>query len=148
MVGKGNLAGKSGRKQPGFWESLPVDPVPGIKTAMHEVMHGHPLSREQVVDGMNRLAHLAGLTERVSLAALDKWLAPNSLAHYPRWRALNWFCQVTGSNRPLEVYVMAFPGVRLASEEDWELLMWAKSEKAVREAKKEAKRRAMRAGVE
>lgn len=124
-----------------------IDPLPGLVAAMNESLKASGLSREQLVDDMNRLAHLCGSKRRVSPAMLDKWLAGTE-GYVIYLDALAWLCQALGDNRPLAVYARAFPGARVVSEERFRVLEWAEAEIAAREAKKRAKKRAQEVGIE
>jgi hypothetical protein len=131
-----------------LWESLVVNPLPAVKVALHEAAKASRLSREQLTDDMNRLAHLAGMKLKVGHAMLEKWLNPGAEDYPPNVAALYLFCQATGDNSPLEVYVRAFPGTHLVDEADYQLLLWAKAEKTARQAKRQARQLAPKAGVE
>jgi hypothetical protein len=148
MVVNGKVQGNFGPgKQRRLWAELVINPLPGLVAAMNAALEGSGLSREQLVDDMNRLAHLAGSRRRVSKAMLDKWLAgtPGYVLYLD---ALPFFCQALGDNRPLEVYARVFPGARVISEERYRVLEWAEAEIAAREAKKRAKKRAQEVGLE
>lgn len=143
------MTGKAGsQKQRRLWEDLVVNPLPAVKLALHEAASGSPLSREELVDDMNRLAHLAGMRLRVSKAMLDKWLNPGTEDYPPNVAAMYLFCQASGDNRPLAVFVRAFPGAHLVDEAEYQLLMWAKAERTVRQAKRQARQLAPKAGVD
>jgi len=143
------MSGKAGsQKQRRLWEDLVVNPLPAVKLDMHEAVKGSPLSREQLVEDMNRLAHLAGMKFRVSKAMFDKWLNPAAEDYPPNVAALYLFCQAAGDNRPLAVYVRAFPGAHLVDEAEYQLLQWAKAERQARQAKRQARQLAPKAGVE
>jgi hypothetical protein len=58
------------------------------------------------------------------------------------------FCQAAGDNGPLLVFVAAFPGVKAVTDEEFELLKWAKVERTARQARKNARQLAPRVGVE
>jgi hypothetical protein len=148
MAVNDKVKGSSGPgKQARLWDHLAVNPLPGVVLAMNEALEASGLSREQLVDAMNGLAHLAGSKRRVGKAMMDKWLAgtPGYVIYLD---ALAWFCQAVGDNRPLEVYARAFPGARVVSEERHRVLEWAEAEITAREAKKTAKKRARDVGIE
>lgn len=114
-------------------DNLIVDPGPHLKAAMNEAIRSCSLSREQIVEDMNRRAQICGTTcngnsQKVTPSILDKWLAPGAHAYHIPLRMLPLFCQAVGSTLPLEVYAKAFGGVRVVSEEDYRLLEWARAE--------------------
>ena len=116
--------------------------------AMNEAMKGSSLSREQVADEMNRRARLAGMRFRSGKAMLDKWLNLAAENYPPPLLGRYLFCLALGDNRPLEAYVLAFPEVRLVSQEDAELLAWAKTEKASLQTRRQARHLALKVGME
>lgn len=132
---------------------LIVDPGPHLKAAMNEAVKSCSLSREQIVDDMNRRAQICGITcngnaQKVTEAILDKWLAPGAIGYHIPIRLLHIFCQATGSNYPLEIYAKAFGGARVISEEEYRLLEWAKAEMEYRQAAKRKKKIAQEVGIE
>ncbi len=141
------------QKQRNLWEFTPVDPGPAVKMAMREVVRGSSLSREQIVDEMNRLATAAGITcngrsQQVTPALLDKWLAPAAQQHIIPLRLLPIFCRAAGSNLPLQALAAACAGVRVIGEDDYLILEWARAEIAGKRARKLARRLAQEVGIE
>jgi hypothetical protein len=120
------------------------DPIPVLKSAMNEAIRASSLSRDQIVDEMNRLMRAQGWTtngraQGVTPALLDKWVAP-SAGHVIPLRLLPIFCRVVGSNLPLEAYAKSFMGARVIDLQDEKLLLWARSEVELRRAKKRARK--------
>ena len=139
-------------KQRGLWDQIVPNPGPIIKAAMNEALRGASMSREQIVDEMNRLACLAGITcggrgQKVTTSILDKWVAPGSDKHFIPLRMLPIFCRAVGSNLPLEAYSVCFSNARIISEEDATVLDWAKTEIVARKTRKAAKRLAREVGA-
>lgn len=140
------------QKQRNLWEVTPVDPGPAVKMAMREAVMDSSLSREQIVDEMNRLATAAGITcngrsQQVTPALLDKWLAP-SAQHIIPLRLLPIFCRAAESNLPLQALAVACAGVRVIGEDDYLILEWARAEIAGKRARKLARRLAQEVGIE
>ncbi len=136
-----------------LWDKPNLDPLARLKAAMREALKGCPLSREQVVDEMNRLAGLEGIPgsgnsrQPVTPALLDKWVSPASAGHIVPLRLLPVFCQVVGSTLP--VAALAAPlGASLVSGEDLSLLEWARTERKRKEYARRARRLAQEAGIE
>jgi len=147
----GKVNGKNGQgsRQRRLWENLAVDPAPPLKAAIGEVIKGCALSRDEIVDDMNKLALLCGMSRRATAAMLDKWTAAGAEDHVISLQMLRLFCQATGDNLALEVYAKTFPGVKgLKTEEDERLLEWAKTEIACRNLKKKSRRLAVEVGAE
>jgi len=131
---------------------LIVDPSQALMAAMREVIRNSPLSRLQIAERMNELAKSAGISGgdnglKVSATRIDAWVAKSKASNQIPLKMLPLFCKAAGSNVPLEVYVQAFAGVRLISEEQHQKLLWAEKEIQMRRAKKEAKKLAQMVGI-
>jgi hypothetical protein len=149
---RGQKSGHEGT-QLGLWDQLVIDPGPALKAAMNEAIKGCSLSREEIVEEMNRLAGMAGIStngksQKVTPSLLDKWVAPGAVAYMIPIRLLHIFCRVVGSNLPLEVYSACFPRVKVIGEDDYKLLQWARKEVESRKARREARRMAHEVGIE
>ena len=99
------------------------------------------MSRDEIVDEINRLGAIAGITcggrsQKVTLAVLDKWVAPGAKAHQIPLRMLPLFCRAVDSNYPLEVYSAYFKSARVISEERHKVLGWAEKHIENRKSKK------------
>ncbi|HOV88243.1 MAG TPA: hypothetical protein PLM79_17945 [Syntrophobacteraceae bacterium] len=134
-------------------DMLVVDPGPHLKAAMSEAIKESDLSREQIVDEMNRLAKICGIacngkSRQVTAALLDKWVAPGATAYQIPLRLLPLFCRAVGSNLPLEVYASAFIDVRLVSMDEYRMLEWAKAEIEFRLARRKSRKIAQEVGIE
>jgi hypothetical protein len=139
--------------QMNLWDQLAMNAGPVIKAAMSEAIKRSSMSREEIVDEMNRIALAAGITcngrcQKVSGAVLDKWVAPGAAAHQIPLRLLPVFCSAVRSNLPLEAYSRCFAGAKVVSEEDYRILEWARLEIASRQSKKRARRLAQEVGIE
>ncbi len=134
-------------------DHLLADAGPAIKDAMFRAIKECPLSRDQIVDAMNDLAARCGVTcngstQKVSLAILDKWVAPGSFKHNIPLRMLPIFCRVVGSNLPLETYAEAFVGAKVIAAEDHKVLEWGKAEIECRKARKRQRQISIELGIE
>lgn len=130
-----------------------VDPGPAIKLAMSEVIKESSLSREQIVDDMNHLASVCGITcngnsQKVTTAILDKWVAPGAFHHNIPLRMLPIFCRATRSNLPLEAYAKAFINAKVIRAEDYKVLEWGKAEIECRKARKRQRQIQAELGIE
>lgn len=129
------------------------DPGPSLKEAMSEAISRCSLSREQIVDDMNRLAAVCGITcngnsQKVTIDILNKWVAAGSFTHNIPIRLLPIFCRAVGSNLPLEVYATAFIGARVIPAEEYKILEWGKAEIECRKARKIQRRISAELGIE
>jgi hypothetical protein len=138
-------------EQLNLFRDVQLDPAAAIKLALREALKNCPLSREQVVDEMNRLADGAGFSvppSKTTLAVLDKWAAAGANAHLIPLKLVPIFCRATGSTLPLAALSAFTPGARIISADDYALLEWAKLERTSRQVRKQARRLAADAGVE
>lgn len=127
-----------------------LNPVPRLKAAMREALKKCRLSREQVVEEMNRLASLEGLTtggrsQKVTVPLLDKWVA-ESAEHVIPLKFLPIFCEAVGDYGALSVLAGCL-GLALIGEEERKLLEWAKLEVERRKALKRARKLAEELGL-
>ena len=123
------------------------DLIAALKTAISATLSASKWSREQVVERMNNLIERAGGRRPLTLESINKWAAPGQ-PNYPSLALLTYFCAATDSNLALEAYARAFSGCRLISEEDYALLVWARSQRDLRLLKKHERNAARAAGVE
>ena len=144
---------KIGRfKQLGLWDFLVSDPGPSLKAAMNEAIKGCSLSREQIVDDMNSLALTAGITcngrsQKVTIALLEKWVAPGAKTYFIPLRLLPVFCRVIGSNLPMQVFASFFENIQIVSTQDFKKLEWAEAEINARNHRKQASKLAQEVGL-
>ena len=129
-----------------------MNPVPRLKAAMREALKGCGLSREQVVDRMNELASLEGLTtggrsKKVTLPLLDKWVAEGAPEHVIPLKFLPVFCEAVGSFAPLQVLAGCL-GLTIIGPEEAKLLEWARLEVERRRLRKRARQLAQEVGIE
>lgn len=99
--------------------------VPSIKACMQRSLAAAvpPLSREQLVDRMNAIAKQSGIKITVgrsrvlTLAVLEKWLAPNDTDDVPPLAALQVFMLALGNHDTLRM-LAEFNGCKLITEEE------------------------------
>jgi hypothetical protein len=125
-----------------------LDLVAALKSAINQALHESSLSREQVVDEINRLGERAGIINKkpISLALLDKWAAPSAIAYVPPVRFIPIICQATNSIHPIRAIASAC-GAHLINDVDRLILDWGRSELAAREARRRAKKLAAEVGA-
>lgn len=139
-------------KQQGLWENILADPGPALKSAMNESIKACSLSREQIIDEMNRLSTAAGITcngrsQKVTTSVLNKWCAPAAKSYHIPLRLLPVFCRVVGDNLPLKVYSTFFQEAQVISKEALKKLQWAEVEIEARKNRKQASRLAQEVGL-
>jgi len=84
-----------------------LNPVGDLKREMGLAAKKSGLSRQEICDRMNILIQVEGLRTKgkdglVTLAMLDKWLAPEALESIIPLKLLPVFCRVVGSLAPLQ----------------------------------------------
>jgi|GEM_PF-620813 len=144
------MAANPSESGPGPERQLPLfggeslNPVPALKRALNLAVRESGLSRAQVADRLNEVLALEGLRTRgregaVSLALLEKWLAPADTAAVMPAKFLPAFCRVTGSLLPL--MALARPlGAAVIGPEDQVLLEIARTMMAERQAARRRRR--------
>jgi hypothetical protein len=117
-----------------------------LKLAMKAAIRESKFSREQIVDRINSLAEIAGVratggrSRAVTIAVLEKWLAPDSVEYQIPIRFLPLLCRAVESNLPLIIFSTAFSGVKIISDEDSKILDWAQAALELTRAKRRAKK--------
>ena len=152
MFNNKNIEDSTNYKQRKLWEIIVTDPGSAIKASMNEAIKRCSLSREQIVDEMNSLSYMAGITcngrsQKISSSLLDKWVAPSATTYFIPIRLLPIFCRVVGSNLPLQAIATFFENVRVISLEDFRKLEWATAEIKARSHRKKASKLAQEVGI-
>lgn len=115
------------------------------KEALAKAAKNSGLSREEIVEQMNRIADMFGIAltrgkdSRLSLDVLDKWLNTSDLTRSMPVRALPIFCKVVNNPEPLQEIVRPL-GLQIINDSERRLLEWAKAYKQARRAQKTMKR--------
>lgn len=116
-----------------------VDIVPRLKAAMVHGLAESRLSREQVVERMNRLLAEAGVNVAITKASLDKWVSLSSPGHLIPLRLLPAFCQVVETTAPLAV--LAAPlGAVIAGPREQRLMELGRAQLLAKQARKTRQR--------
>lgn len=134
---------KGSDRQYGLFDMNSLNPVPELKRAMNVAARKCGLSREEIVERLNELAALEGLRTRgkdgkLTLAVLDKWLAPES----DQVIGLKWlpgYCKVVGSLSPVAALVKPL-GSAVINGADRILLEAAKIQLQEKAARKKSRR--------
>ena len=102
--------------------------IPAVKSAMQRaISETRPvLSREQVLDRMNRIAGNAGVkltmgnARKLALPTLEKWLNPGDREHLPPILALHVFCLAVGNLAPF-AFLLGLHGCGVMAPNDRKL---------------------------
>lgn len=121
--------------------------MPSLKSCMQRSLAAAvpPLSREQLVDRMNAIAKQYGLKITVgrgrvlTLAVLEKWLAPNDMEDMPPIAAFQVFMLALGNFEPLRM-LAEFNGCKLVTEEELPYFEYGKAKFEARERSRQLKR--------
>jgi len=121
-----------------FDGSASLDPTYEVKRQIRLALRDSDLSRDQVVDAMNDLAVVDGVTKRVSKATIDSWTKDSDRDRQPSLMWLNYFCETV---RTLAPYIAAIRplGARVIGPDEVKLLNWAEAEQKKRQAVKRAR---------
>lgn len=110
-----------------------------VKAAMREAIRRCDLSRQEIVDEMNRIAQVEGMGgargSKITLANLDAWVAETKPNLIPV-DLMTLFCVSVKSSKPIEV--MAAPCVDF--QKKMKLVAYAEAEIASKEAARKKRR--------
>ncbi|MEN8134289.1 MAG: hypothetical protein ABFS18_01965 [Thermodesulfobacteriota bacterium] len=121
-----------------------------IKAAMNEAVKKSGLSRDQVLDRINELALrfgvrlVGGSGKALTMDTLAKWLNVEEESRVPSFNGLAVFCAAIECNEPLAVMARLLGG-KLISDQDVNLLDWARAYHKAKNLKKEM--RELEAGI-
>ncbi|EGJ49014.1 hypothetical protein [Desulfocurvibacter africanus] len=131
--------------QHSLWEYAPrYDVVSALKDAMRHAVEHSELSRDQVVDAMNSIAAKRGArlsngnAQALTRAVLDKWLDPADGQRLIPVRALDIFCEATGSIAPLDAIAQAL-GARVVGPADIKKIEYFDTHMALERSRKTAR---------
>jgi hypothetical protein len=131
------------------------DPGPKVKAAMRdadkEAQAKYSMSRENIIDDMNRISEEVGITcngnaKKVTLAIYNKWLSSSEKHHIPL-RLLPVFCRATRNVSPLHVYAEFFGNFSVIDSSEIKKLKWAEVEIQRRQLSKKARKLAEEVGL-
>lgn len=126
-----------------LFDGQSLNPVPRVKEAMRRAIKQSGLSRDQVVDSMNALNRVEGLStngraKQISLDMLEKWLS-DSADHLLPWKLFPVFCRVVNSINPIKA-LCAPLNAEVIDKTEAPLLRWARFEMEKRQIKKQQRR--------
>ena len=121
-----------------LFNSQSLNPVYEIKRALRVALSKTHLSRDQVVDEMNRIAVMEGMRKSVSKASLDNWTKDSDPDRLPSLPWLTIFCRVLYDPSPIAAMLRPL-GYNLIDERGRAILNWAESELSKKIAAKRAK---------
>lgn len=121
--------------------------MPSLKSCMQRSLAAAvpPLSREQLVDRMNAIARQSGVKITVgrgrvlTLAVLEKWLAPNDTEDMPPMAAFQVFMLALGNFEPLRM-LAEFNGCKLITEDEIQYYEYGKAKFEAKERARQLKR--------
>ncbi len=130
---------KARPKQLDLFHSLSLDPTYPVKRALRVALsNAKHLSRDQVVDKMNKLASREGKRKKVSKATLDNWTKNSDPDRIPSLFWMTVFCKVVGDVSPIACMLRPLD-CDVVDESGKKYLRWAKAEMTKRKAAKRAK---------
>ncbi|MFC1867675.1 hypothetical protein ACFL0H_06030 [Thermodesulfobacteriota bacterium] len=115
-----------------------LNPTYEIKRALRLSLSKTHLSRDQVVDAMNKVASSEGMRKNISKATLDNWTKDSDPDRLPSLPWLTIFCCVLNDADPVATIIRTL-GYDLIDERRKALLVWAEAELNRKKAIKRAK---------
>ena len=110
-----------------LFKSTSLNPTHEIKRCLRLALSGSALSRDQIVDLVNRLAVREGLRKSVSKSVLDSWVKDSDQSRLPSPAWLTLLCKVL--NDPSPIAAMLRPlGFYTIDDRGKALLTWAEAE--------------------
>ena len=109
-----------------------------IKRNMRLAVSKSHLSREEIVDQMNKVAVQEGMQTTISKATLDNWLKDSDPRRMPMPAWLTIFCYVLHNTGPIAAMLNPLGCIVLGGETQ-KLLAWAEAEIGRRRASKKAR---------
>lgn len=116
-----------------------------VKEALRASIEKSGLSREEVVNRMNRLAQRFGVvlsngkSNCLTGDAFEKWLSLDDALHNMPVRAIPIFCKAVNDPSVLEEIINPL-GYQIIGDDDRKLLAWAKAYQQARRAKQTMKK--------
>jgi hypothetical protein len=108
------------------------------KRAMRLAVLKSHLSREEIVDQINKVAVQEGMRTTISKATLDNWLKDSDQGRMPSPAWLTIFCYVLQDARPIGAMLNPLGYIALGGDTQ-KLLAWAEAEIGRRKASKKAR---------
>ena len=121
-----------------LFHSNSLDPTYEIKRSLRLALSKTSLSRDQVVDEMNKIAVREGMRKKVSKASLDNWTKDSDPDRLPSLPWLTIFCRVVDDVSAITCLLKPL-NCNVVNEKGKKLLHWAEAEMAKRKAAKRAK---------
>jgi len=121
-----------------LFHTLSLNPTYEIKRQIRLAINNCGMSRDQIVDEMNKIASAEGMRRTVSKAALDNWAKDSDPFRMPTVPWLTIFCHVVGSTAPFDAAVNPL-GNQVIDYDDVKKLEWARAEIIKRRATKKAR---------
>ena len=115
-----------------------LNPTYEIKRQIRLASSGCNLSRDEIVDRMNKIAVQEGMRKTISKPTLDNWTKDSDPDRLPSLYWFTIFCRVVGTVAPIEAMLRPL-GCGVMDQEDQRLLAWAKAEMEKRKATKRAR---------
>lgn len=121
-----------------LFSSQSINPTYEIKRQIRLVLSECNMSRDEIVDRMNKIAVQEGMRKTISKATLDSWTKDSEPDRLPSLPWLTIFCQAAETIAPIEAMIRPL-GCGVLDNDDQRLLAWAKAEMEKRKAVKRAR---------
>ena len=104
-------------RQLDLFQSYSLNPTYEIKRQIRLAISLSGLSRDEIVDRMNRIAVQEGMRKTISKPTLDSWTKDSDPDRLPSLPWLTILCQVTGALGPIQAIVKPLGG-RIINQND------------------------------
>lgn len=121
-----------------LFSSISLNPTYEIKRQMRIAMANSRLSRDEIVDAINKISVKEGMRQAISKSSLDNWTKDSAPDRLPSLPWLTIFCKVLGTVAPIAAMIRPIGGA-IIDETDLRLLVWARAERDKKRATKKAR---------
>ena len=121
-----------------LFHHLSLNPTHEVKRLMRLSVSRSRLSREEIVDQMNKIAVQEGMRTTISKHTLDNWLKESDQGRMPSPSWMTIFCYILHDTAPISAILRPLKCAVLGQEQ-LKLLKWAQAEQERRKAQRRAR---------
>lgn len=121
-----------------LFQNISMNTTYEIKRTLRMAIADCRLSRDEIVDQMNKIAVREGMRQTISKNSLDNWTKDSAPDRLPSLPWLTIFCSVLNTVEPISAMIRPLGG-EILSGPDVKLLIWARAEREKKTAVKKAR---------
>lgn len=121
-----------------LFQNISINPTYEIKRQIRSAVAASRLSRDEIVDVMNKISIQEGMRQTISKSTLDSWTKDSALDRLPSLPWLTIFCRTLDTVAPIAALLRPLGGDIIDSS-DVMVLAWARAERDKRAASKKAR---------